>query len=302
MAFYLDPAREHNLSDLVLKSLLSCNGHNLQLSNVTVEREVPSDYGRIDLVIESDSHVIAVENKIFHTPENPFEDYQNKVRKISGDREKVFLLLGLREEDHPELGEFVSITYSELFSNLKNNIGNYIQDGNNKYIVFLLEFITSIENIISGSSMNKEIIYFFSKNKTECIEFINSFNQVVNELRSKVDYVKNNVKFESSKIVRNDLFRESKKSLEDCVFYDIELDGQIIAVDCYIEPKGWEITIFPRKDSYENKEKLKESLMQRDISFEDGERLKYGDNYSYDYPIEEIVSVVEELLHVSTRT
>lgn len=298
LSFYLDPEREHNLSNLVLKSLLACCGLELELSNISIEREVPTNKGRIDLVIESDSHIVAIENKIFHSPENPFQDYEEKINELADGRDCIFFILGLRVENSPKLGKFSSITYPQLFNNIKINLGNYIQSSNNKYLIFLTEFITSIENLISGSTMDKDVISFFENHSKETTEFIKSFNQVRRELRSKVEHIKNNLPISQPAITKKGLYRESN-CLFDCVYHDIELDNQNIAIDCYVSPAGWEITAFPRSGSIEQ---LKESLSKRNIEFETGQRLKIGKNYPYEHPIEQIMSVLEDFIQSATRT
>ncbi len=75
LKFYLQPDASHGLSDLCLKALLSLASVYEPQSNVTVEREVTTKTGkRIDLLIQSDTHLIAIENKIYHSAVNPFQD------------------------------------------------------------------------------------------------------------------------------------------------------------------------------------------------------------------------------------
>lgn len=299
LAFYLDPSREHNLSDLVLSSLLALSsaGKSCDVSHVNVEREVASDHGRIDLVVTTDNHIVAIENKIFHMVNNPFDDYIKKIEQISEGKECVYVLLTLREESTPNPTRFQCITYPQLFGKIKEKIGLYIQGSNNKYLLYLTDFMTSLENLISGSTMNKEVISFFARHEEATRQFIDDFKQVERELRAKIDNIRNNIDLYGIDLKSSGVYRESN-CLADCIYHDLILDGQHIAVDCYIRPTGWEITLFPRQEGAKGIADLSNSLNSRGIVASPAQsgRLKYGEGHEYDFPIEQVTSELETLI------
>src|SRR5205823_2033066 len=94
LAFFLLPTGQHQMRNLMLGSLLKCLDIEAELSSVAVEREIATTSGRIDLLITSDTHVILIENKIYHHADNnPFADYANYVRgKHSNKIQKLVVL------------------------------------------------------------------------------------------------------------------------------------------------------------------------------------------------------------------
>jgi hypothetical protein len=80
LAFFLDPDEPHGLGILVLNAFASAGdiaaAEEEVGGNVSVEREVITDAGnRIDILIESDTHAVIIENKIFAGAGNHFADY-----------------------------------------------------------------------------------------------------------------------------------------------------------------------------------------------------------------------------------
>lgn len=110
LAFYLQPDAAHGLSDLCLKALLSLASVNETLSNVTVEREVTTHAGnRIDLLIQSDTHLIAIENKIYHSVVNPLQDYVSFLERQPANRTLVMFLLSLYSVGNQDLHGFIPV-------------------------------------------------------------------------------------------------------------------------------------------------------------------------------------------------
>lgn len=80
--FFLNANESHELGDLFWKGF--CDAVQKQspllemgLGNIeNLERECVTQQGnRIDLLVETDSHLIVIEAKIYHQQNNPFNDY-----------------------------------------------------------------------------------------------------------------------------------------------------------------------------------------------------------------------------------
>lgn len=77
LAFFLDPNEDHELGSLVAQAMLKCAGvtaapHSIQ----AIYREyVTSEQARLDLVLVGDDWLLAIENKVYHTANNPFDHY-----------------------------------------------------------------------------------------------------------------------------------------------------------------------------------------------------------------------------------
>lgn len=186
LAFYLEPQREHGLGDLVLSSLLEIEqlGMQYQASTTNVSREVTTKKGnRIDLVIETDSFVIGIENKVDAELYNDLEDYESQIKKIANHR--MFKCLVLAPSKYNNLNNgFVSITYYELFANIKRKIVDYMAFANNKYALFLIDFITTLEKKNFMES-NAEFYSFCEKNNESISTLVKAHTKLVTSIYKK---------------------------------------------------------------------------------------------------------------------
>ncbi|MEI7834022.1 MAG: PD-(D/E)XK nuclease family protein [bacterium] len=295
LAFFLDPAKEHGLKDLALTSLLECVGQTTCFSNITVEREVITKRGRIDLVINSDECVIAIENKIFHDLINDFADYAQYIEKHAKGKKTILLILRLNVVDCSQHAGFKSISYSDYFAKIKTNIGNYMPRSNNKYLVFLLEYMQSIENLMKGgTAMNKELISFFQSNFGKAEKFIGAWDEMKGELRKKVDQLSEQVNVSAPEgMVTKWKYREMK-SLNDALVHDIKADF-LFYVGCDIAPNGWRISISERKKR--NLDNIGEMLNDIGVGNSKADGVFWVDYEAlYDAEIEDVAKELTDLL------
>lgn len=297
LAFFLDPKNEHGLSDLLLRSIMECAGMNYveRLSNVEVVREDPAGPGRIDLVIKSDSHVIAIENKIYHrTDRNPFDEYIKKIEYLPGEQIKIFILLGLDKKE-PK-GKFKPITYPQVFTKVRINLGEYIVDANNKYLVFFLEFIKSIENLIRGYQMDRELIRFFVDNQKNVELLVQNFEKLRDEFRGKLDQLRS-VLSDDFAIREQDgkmrqYFYRQKNELWDSLVYEMTIENNFtVKADCTIYPDGWEIEIYDKDDTPIGKSRVEKILEEKKIGYLQGSNNKLKFKHSalhFDAPIDDV--------------
>ena len=151
LAFYFNPIEEHKLNNLFINSfikILISKKINIKTINKTDKLKIDREYttlkgNRIDIVIQHNNFVIGIENKIYAAVNNDFEDYSETLNKLNKNSIKVLLSL----HDNSDIinnTEFVNITYQEFFNQLKIDLLNCQE--NNKWILFLNEFIKNIEN------------------------------------------------------------------------------------------------------------------------------------------------------------
>ncbi|MDZ7691831.1 MAG: PD-(D/E)XK nuclease family protein [Balneolaceae bacterium] len=97
MAFFFRTDEKHSFSSVFVESLLAAaNTLNDDLPSSfaveKVEREVLTNTGnRIDLVIETDSVCIAIENKIYANLYNNLNDYQDFIEARYPEHKRMFL-------------------------------------------------------------------------------------------------------------------------------------------------------------------------------------------------------------------
>lgn len=270
LAFFLQPDAPHGLAYLLVESLLALTDVEEHQANITVEREVPTHTGnRIDLVIESDTHVIAIENKIFHSVNNPFHDYQDYIETCNpGQKNIVKLLLSLNVTPEHTLCGFHPITYADLFFQVRTRIGDYLTDAENKYVIFLLDFMKTIEHLTQEPSMNRAFLTLLQERQGDVLDLITEVEKFRAELRSKVKELGQLIEVKNQSFpIKQVCWRESQQ-LADYLVHEIKVSGDFtIAIDAVISINGWTIKILTRQNK--NKFRLKEILTQLGISYDE---------------------------------
>lgn len=147
LSFYFDINREHNLGDLVLRSLLKAANIEIEkIDEIDVYTEYPTETGKsIDLVLYNKNFAIGIENKIKATVYNDLEDYAKTIESLNDNTYK--LILSLRDETTiaNDYG-YINVTYEKFIDNLKE-LTKPVWDSSNKWHIFLQEFITTMENL-----------------------------------------------------------------------------------------------------------------------------------------------------------
>ncbi|SFV69974.1 hypothetical protein MNB_SV-13-1311 [hydrothermal vent metagenome] len=245
LAFFLNPNNEHGLDMLVLSSLLSLvDINNTNQTNVQVSREKQTlNNGRIDIVVETDSLIIGIENKIYAHLTNDFEDYSNSIKQWANGREVIKIILGIKKEQEPS--EFKSITYDRLFTKVRERLGRYVTTSSQKWLLYFIDFMNTIEQLQGGNMEFDENDKFFMKNGdlVESLvvkrnEFLLKLNNRVEQLKYKIGKVKNCKKHCKKQWIYKD----------SCLVHEFVLSDHLIIFDLYISYRGWELQLFERDD------------------------------------------------------
>lgn len=246
LAFFLNPQNEHKLTNLVLRSLLECI-HSLHFDddfdNITISREYPTDNkGRIDLFIETNTMVIAIENKIFHPPYNDFNDYWLTTQKAAQGRMPVCIVLAL-DKLNMEEPHFVSITYADFIKRIQHNLGYYSLAADIEYKIMLTGFLNTILRL-RGTIMDKKLFDFYLNNIGTITKFQEGYNQALQELKKKLETIKEILEPELPKNINI----ESWWYGGEVLVYDFDYPGQRLGIDIKITLlHGWDVTFFGRK-------------------------------------------------------
>ncbi|MGB1260901.1 MAG: PD-(D/E)XK nuclease family protein [Akkermansiaceae bacterium] len=200
LAFYLDPAEEHNMGGLVLESLLEVaqsksespkdNENTHSLENVSIYREYgTSKRQRIDLVVTGEEFVIGIENKIYHWVANDLDHYSDTIEGIakaenaSPELHPYKIVLGLTHPPHTQLsGGFVSITYEELWQQVQLQLGAVLTNASPKWVTYLLDFIQTTEHLKGNHMEFKENDQFFIDHHAELHKLFTERHQFFNRL------------------------------------------------------------------------------------------------------------------------
>lgn len=189
LAFFLWPDAGHGLGNMVLEALLSCLPEEplLDVSLICApEREVSTEKGnRIDILLESDTWVLILENKIYHQQNNPFTDYQYHLKTSASYRDKQFLYAVLSPDGKAPAGWY-GISYKTLLNALSERLGKaFITASVNKWLILLREFILHLESLMSKSSIPAQTENFVLENLAQIQEMVNLKNSVIKSVQEE---------------------------------------------------------------------------------------------------------------------
>ncbi|HRQ56418.1 MAG TPA: PD-(D/E)XK nuclease family protein [Azoarcus taiwanensis] len=241
LAFFLNPNNEHGLGQLMLSSLLNlAAASETNQSNVQVSREAYTiNGGRLDILIETDNQLIGVENKIYHHLANDLEGYSKSLDKWAQPNQLnvVKIVLGIRREQGSY--GFIGITYEELFSKVKERLGSYASTSSQKWLLYLLDFMSSVERLKGDDVEFDGNDKFFIENEDRVNSLVNARNRFLSKLNCKVRELQGEIE-KPVACEKQWIYAKS------CLVHDFNLSGNSIAFDLHVSPTGWELQLFGR--------------------------------------------------------
>ena len=191
LAFFFDPDKPHGLGTLFLDALVRAGGigeHGREIGgNIQIRREESTQAGnRIDMLIQSDSHAILIENKIFHEISNPFEDYIKHVEKHYEHLKNHLFILSLKPGG--DMGRFKNITYEQLFAEIRSLLGYRVSRADTRYLTFMFDFLNTVDGLWEGAIVNEKLACFLATddNLEKAKHFFKEIDTFKNELRGEV--------------------------------------------------------------------------------------------------------------------
>ncbi len=218
LEFYFQPNNKHGFGNLWFRSLCQLIGIECNDEYDMKTRTEEYTYGagekskKIDIVIETPSVVIAIENKIGAMLYNPLDVYKEHVDKIyekKQERKLVVLtahILSGQEIRKAEQYGFKIINYLHLFRTVKSLIGDYMYKGNQKYLVYMLDFIRTVENRANMAKQN-ELDKFFYTHKGDIEQLFAQFS----EWKSRI--------MNEQKPIISDLYTKIQQLTEDTAWW-----------------------------------------------------------------------------------
>ena len=199
LGFFFDNKGEHGLQNLFISAFLKMAGVDTSIPNtaVNISREFNTGNGRIDLVIEGETFIIAIENKIFHWLANDLDDYAKAISSQMTEKQRpIKAVLGLKPIIDKNLlkGGFVSYTYNQLWLNVRSLLGDYIGQSNPKWIIFLIDFMETTTNL---SGQNMELIQtdkFFIEHNDAILAMMKERARFLERLTDKISLLAEEMK------------------------------------------------------------------------------------------------------------
>ena len=157
--------------------------------------------GRIDLLLHNDEHAIIIESKVYHDLDNDLKDYWDSVNPEKPNKNKVGVVLSLRNYSQAEIdhSQFINITHYAFLNRVIKNSGSYLLNAKDRYVVFLKDLYQNTINL--SNYMDKEKIEFYYKYKEELnnaakLKFaVRDF--IKEEVRHACDSIETRLKFSS---------------------------------------------------------------------------------------------------------
>jgi hypothetical protein len=194
LAFYFQPKNEHCFGILFIEALfevLEDHNRNYPDTHIDVRTEENAEGKRIDIFISSELWTIGIENKVGASVYNPLEDYKKRIEQEKKPKNYKIVLTLYEIQNKDEINKikengFTIVLYTDLFRAIKNRIGNFIKDGNTKYLVFLYDFIQTLEYMKEGNIMSVELDKFFSENKDSLEDLLKLYGEFKQKKTDKV--------------------------------------------------------------------------------------------------------------------
>ena len=304
LAFFFDPEGPHGLGTLFLDAIMRIDGTQNQEgtigSNVSVEREVTTAAGnRIDILIQSDSHAILIENKIFAGIDNPFDEYSAYLDSLqpTGRHKHKFLLTltPISESTERDIAAhgFRNITHGRFMNEIRGLLGRYIAPRvDTHYLPFMLDLLNTLDHLQEGMVMDPAFLDFLVSRRNDAEAFLAKIEALKTELRNKVGGLADLIDVAPCSNVSQEKYRERGR-LFDILVHNITLvSGLVVAVDTVISPSGWTVEIFARNG---NNAEVRNRLQRLDIPFEEGERFICG-HFEYTNNLDQIHPFVRDIV------
>ena len=288
LAFFMDPAEPHGLRTLVLDALVSAG--NIAAadeevnSNISVEREVSTNAGnRIDILIESDTQAVLVENKIYASINNPFDDYAACLDQIADGRTKHKLLLTIDPTSEGSKWGFKNLTYEEFVKQIRSLLGHHVSGADTRHLTMFLDFLTTLENLQKGSRMDSRFVDLLAERHEDAENFLAEIETFRKDLRKKVRELRSLINIERYTGIKQSFDRPTKSLYADLI-HDIPVsESLIVRIETSIFAQGWEIWIWPENGNYSD---LKTLLRRLEIPFEEYREdngFSHQDNFVHKY-------------------
>lgn len=293
LAFYFDPLEEHGFNSLVINSFIKVlikKGLNIRFvedtEKININREYITEKGnRIDLVLQNQDFVIGIENKIDASVYNDLEDYANTLNKLN--KNSIKILLSVNDNSKKILDtEFINITYNELFNQLNSDLEEY-QNKDNKWYIFIKEFIKNLENYEGGLEMEEEILNWLKINKTK----IDDLDKLRESATRSIERKEEKLKTLLEEKLKVNFIKIWKGNMEVACYIDSPYKYH---VDATLNPDGWKIGVFTWLVVKNNL--IKQILLNSkyNITEDDGNH-RWLFKFDYNTSIEEIMNKVIEI-------
>ncbi len=248
LEFFLNPQESHELGDVFWKGFSDVIQAEIgKASEVSIgqierlERECVTHSGnRIDLMLETDSHLLLIEAKIYHHQNNPFHDYVKYAKTRSKGKEILGLILSISGKS--EAQNRSGISYQQLVNAVRPYLAEQmLSNPMNKWNLFAREFLLHLESYYKIQNLDMNSVQFIfdhyrdiqelQKLKTTTIKEV--VEKISQQLNLMIDNYDSYNKYESWGGIR--FYNRSWGNMTNTTLYIHEDKGEtIFGVNTYI--------------------------------------------------------------------
>ena len=248
LEFFLNPQESHELGDVFWKGFSDVIqaeiGRECEVSIGQIEylerERVTHSGNRIDLMLETDSHLLLLEAKIYHHQNNPFHDYVKYANTRSKGKEILGLILSISGKS--EATNWFGISYQQLVNAVRPYLAEQmLSNPMNKWNIFAREFLLHLESYYKIQNLDMNRVQFIFDHYQQIQELqtlkINTMRDIVEkisqELNQKIEDYDSYNKFESWGGIR--FYNHAWNNLTNTTLHIREHKGEtIFGVTTYI--------------------------------------------------------------------
>jgi len=203
LEFFLNPQESHELGDVFWKGFSDvvqaeiAREDEVSMGQVErLERECVTHSGnRIDLILETDSHLLLVEAKIYHQQNNPFNDYVKYAKTRSKGKEILGLILSISGKS--EARNWYGISYQQLVNAVRPYLAEQMLNSPmNKWNLFAREFLLHLESYYKIQNLDMNRVQFIFDHYQEIQELqklkTNTIKEVVEKISQQLNLMIDN--------------------------------------------------------------------------------------------------------------
>lgn len=196
LAFFCNPDEEHHLGSLVLEALFNClpkekySSCNFSLLYPPKREVFTKTQKKIDLLLEGEDWVIILENKIYHSSNNPFQEYRTFIESNINlkDKQHIYVILSPHGKDSSD-GIWQGIKYYNLINEIHKKLATFpTEQPFNKWIILLQEFTLYLERLMSKPSLPEETINFVLNNLQQIKETEKLRDKAIQEYHKRIQH------------------------------------------------------------------------------------------------------------------
>ena len=248
LEFFLNPRESHELGDVFWKGFSDIvqaevgKGSQISIGQIErLERECVTHSGnRIDLMLETDSHLLLVEAKIYHHQNNTFHDYVKYAKTRTKGKETLGLILSISGKS--EAQNWYGISYQQLVNAVRPYLAEQIlSHPMNKWNLFAREFLLHLESYYKIQNLDMNRVQFIFDHYQEIQELqklkTNTIKEVVEKISQQLNLMIDNYdsynKYESWGGIR--FYNHAWGNNSNTTLYIHEKNGEtVFAVTTYI--------------------------------------------------------------------